>query len=223
MNDELSLANSLLIFAAPNSSLIHLIILLVVGGVWLINKILSGRERPPDEPRRPRPLPRQLISGVNPMETHDVDQFLVEDVGRGAQPGPMIARQPESPPVDVVMLRPSAARPPQPPRPGSRPAVRQRAARSGRARAAGEPQHGPPPITTPMKNILHETKQAMDRAAASTGEAASLNVTPQELTTAQRLAARDLGSLLKSPADLRRAVVLREVLGPPLALRRRQR
>jgi hypothetical protein len=209
------------IFAAGLGGLIEIVIFLVIVGIAAINKVLAARreqEPPmPVPPRQPQRRPLQTAqAGMNPMETNDVDQFLDEVLGRGARrPVPPVPEKP------VVILRPTNVpagqqapiRPPRTPivRPAARP-VR----RTGAAPA-------PPPLEPKVRSKFSETVQKdVDEAAAATQVANLTQKGVQSPMARQRSAANDVLGMLRSPSDIRRAILIREILGPPVALRRRR-
>ena len=161
------------------------------------------------------------------MEPHDVDQFLDEVLGRGRP-----AQPPGPPPVDqppnVIVLRPGAPPPPpqrrQPQRRPPRPAVQ----RPAQARRGSQPQ--PPAQTQAPKRsaFAQSVSDSVDQAAAATGSAGAATTEAAALKDSTRTAGRqgsignEILAMLRSPADVRRALVIREILGPPLALRRRR-
>jgi hypothetical protein len=223
------------IFAGGVSSLLEVVIFLVIAGIMAINKILAARREEPPPPtrrvvQRPVPLPRPPEMAANPMEPQDVDQFLDEVLGRGAavpKPPPAAAPKP------VVILRPTQPPPPVPQapprmeprrpvvRPAVRPVIRPAVVRAVRTPASQVPPPAPPPEK--MRSKFSESVQKdVDKAAAATSEAADLTQRVVETKRVESVTSA-IGAMLRSPAEIRRAILIREILGPPLALRRRQR
>jgi hypothetical protein len=216
------------IFAGALTGLIELIIILVFVGIAAINKILAARREQETTVRRPQRYPmQQADAGMNPMESKDVDQFLDEVLGRGAQ-----ARQPVPPVPDkrVVVLRPSRPpspasapqprNPPQVQRPITRPVVPRPARVVG---PAGSVPAVPPPEPRARSKFSESVQRDVDQAANATHAAAALQNTGLQSETTRRWAeATDISAMLQSPPDIRRAILIREILGPPVALRKRR-
>lgn len=213
------------IFAAGIGNLIEVVLFLVVLGVMAINKILAARKeeqamQPPVRRLPNRPPPR---AGVNPMEPQDVDQFLDEVLGRGGQ-----RPQPQKEPP-VIILRPTNVPPvPQVPAPLARPRQEVRrpvprvvvprsvkpAGRQGRVPPV------PPPEQKTRSKFSESVQKDVDQAAAATQEAAALRMGTTLETTRRNTSPHDIIAMLRSPADVRRAILLYEILGPPKARRR---
>ena len=194
---------------------------LVVGGIWLINQILSKRDSEPPPAERPRPLPPRRRPIREGMEPKDVDQFLDEVMGRGGVGNAGARPQAGVPEGRVVVLRPSQQpgrpRPQQEPRRATRP-------------AAMRPEQQPTPaqsvlvkeIPTGSKATFSEqVQQSVDQAAAATQSAAALRPTIQQPLRHSAFEPSAFATMLKSPTEIRRAFLLREILGPPRAHRRR--
>jgi hypothetical protein len=218
----------MIVFAAPIGGLIHLIIMLVALGVWVINTLLRKREEEDESPRQQAAPRRPVRAGVNPMEPHDVDQFLDGVLGRARPAQPAGQAQPP----EIIVLRPGAAPPPPPQQ--RRPAQQRRpqrpvAQRPAQSRRAGQAPPPPQSETSKRSAFAQSIKESVDQAAAATGSAGAATTEAAELKDSSRIAGRhasignDILAMLRSPADVRRALVLREILGPPLALRRRRR
>ena len=163
------------------------------------------------------------------MEPHDVDQFLDEVLGRGRQ-ARQAGQPPAAQPAQVIVLRPGAAPPPPPQR--RQPQRRQQrpvAPRPAQARRGGQAQPPPQPEATKRSAFAQSINESVDRAAAATGtagdattEAAGLKDSSSRTASRQAALGSEILAMLRSPVDVRRAIVLREIIGPPLALRRRK-
>lgn len=218
----------MILFAAPIGGLLHLIIPLVVFGVWLIKTLLRNREEKGDSPARQKPPPRRPVqAGVNPMEPHDVDEFLDEVLGRG-RPVARAGQPPAAPPPNVVVLRPGG--PPPPPAQRRPPQQRRpRPVAQRPAQARGQIQPTAQQQASKKSAFAQSISDSVDQAAAATGSAGDATTKAAELKDSTRTTVRqtsigeDILAMMRSPVDVRRALVLREILGPPLALRRRQR
>ena len=158
------------------------------------------------------------------MEPQDVDQFLDEVLGRGAAAGQRVPPQKGAP---VVILRPT--NPPPVPQGRPRPEVRRPVARPVAPRsvrparpAQAQPQAAyqqPPKVRSQFSESVQKD---VDQAAAATHEAAALNSTFLQTDTVRRGPIVDVVAMLRSSNDIRRAILVREILGPPVALRRRR-
>ena len=216
-------------------ALIHLVWLLLLAVVWGTNRAAKRERERANSARRPMAVPDRRQAGENSMEQNDVDQFLDEVLGRrgAAQQRPKPPAQQQAEPV---VLRPGAASTPQqraraPQRRPQRPAAQ-------RPAPAGRPAAKPAPPAAPGELMnMGLVKQAMNKAAASTTQAASdadqaasaaggaaslRSVSAQATARQQQAAMGDIRALLSSPAEIRRAILIREILGPPVALRRRK-
>ena len=158
------------------------------------------------------------------MEPQDIDQFLDEVLGRGRKAGPAIQRQAGDPAAKVVVLRPGNP----PPQPGARPGqAARRPAQQIRIRPPRPPAMAKPaapqPSATPARSSFSQSvQQDVDNAAAATHDAAELKVDAKATGPSRvELELAAIRSVLKSPADLRRAMLLREIIGSPLAHRTR--
>jgi hypothetical protein len=146
-------------------------------------------------------------------------------------------RRPESlPDDDLLIIRSEPARPstPAPPRPGG--AAPQRRAPRGRAPAPASPKRAEPALArtlsgTSGQGIAPQVNRHLElapltkeptiaaAAAAPIGSPATVTTTPPVVRSPLLLAGVDLRSYLGSPTKLREAVILFEVLQPPLARR----
>jgi hypothetical protein len=226
------------IFAGAVGNLLEIAIFLVIGGIMAINKILAARREEPQQPRRvvPRPVstpraapppPRPAPMSANPMEPQDVDQFLDEVLGRGQA----VPQRPPAAGRPVVILRPTEpppvpqARPqPEPRRPVVRPAIRPaiRPVVPRPARTVREAVPVPPQETKTRSKFSESVQKDVDKAAAATSEAADLTQRKMESIRSEPPAS-SIGAMLRNPAEIRRAILIREILGPPLALRRQRK
>jgi hypothetical protein len=220
----------MILFAAPIGGLIHLIILLVAFGVWVINTLLRKRDEEGESQTRQMPPRQRAQAGVNPMEPHDVDQFLDEVLGRG-RPVPQAGQPPAGQPPNVIVLRPGGPPPPPPQRRPPQQRRPQRPVAQRPAQARGGRQVQPPAQQQASKRsaFAQSISDSVDQAAAATGSAGAATTEAAALKDSTRTAGRqasignDILAMMRSPVDVRRALVLREILGPPLALRRRKR
>lgn len=202
--------------------LIKVGVFVVAGGIWLINQLLGKK----GQEKQAAPMPRQWPQPKRPQMAEpvgqgDIDDFLDEVMGRGAAP----LQRPPAPPrqAEPVVLRPQQPRPPVR-RPETRPAGRQPQRRPPRPPTPAEQAMKPPPMATPVASGFTESvQQDMVQAAGATQAAGALTPATRQASLQRRTV--DVGTLvamLKSPADFHRAVLLSEVLGPPLARRRRR-
>jgi hypothetical protein len=192
--------------------------ILLASGFWLINRVLGDRENKPKEPeapRRPR-APRRQWANVD-----EVDQALDEVLGR--QRGDIPPVPPQAGPPEVVVLRAPQPqqRPPDRPRQESRRAQKNRGAQV----SAPPPMARPVPsdLATPVLGVAAETRQGLSDAVASMQSAAALTPSAASTITGRAVPVAVSVLHLASPVDVRRAILLREILGPPLALRRERR
>ena len=217
---------SSMVLIAGMGNVVELIIFLVIGGIAVINKILA-KQRDAEPPPRPdlRPIPPRQRPNLyaEPVEPKSIDQYL-DQVLRG---GPIADAQPPAPPPrppSVIVLQPGKPIPPKPPvRP--RPETRRppnRPAKPQAIRAVQSPAIQPPPLVKPTLDLMQSAKEAVSRAAEAAQTAASLQQIAPQATRAPlpRIGTSELQALLRSPADIRRAIILREILGPPVAHRR---
>ena len=217
-----------IVLAARLDGWIQILFFLVVAGVAIINKILESR-RKQQEQRTPwlRPPAERAPRPEANMEPKDVDQFLDEVLrGRGAKPARPEPQAPKAPERDVVVLRPG--RPPAPPRPRQpqrrpqQPAKRaQRTLEQAETSSARSLVDSP---SAPRGDSMQDAKRAIDQAAMAASNAGALEPTTLQPQTGPGPAiGASLLAALRTPADLRRAVLLSEIFGPPRAHRRRRR
>jgi hypothetical protein len=92
---------------------------------------------------------------------------------------------------------------------------------------AGVPRQSMPPLPRPrgesLRDVGDRRRRPPEPAAANRDEARRERAAPVPTATpgAQLVAGLDLVGALHSPAEVRRAFVLMEVLGPPVSLRDR--
>jgi hypothetical protein len=185
---------------------------LVVAGIWVVNHIFGNRKEGADTgkpaPRAVRP-PR-----ARRADQTEIDEFLEEMLG------PRTSPPPEAKPV---VLRPAGPPPlaqPLPTRAEPLPSgSRGRRGQAGARRGSGEPRK-PRPAQRPEQlaaNMLQGVQQHM-RAAESQPSAAVAGAVAGVRRPAPALSA--LTALLASQQDVRQAIVLAEILGPPISRRR---
>ena len=202
--------------------IIRVVIPLVIVGVAIIRKILGSKEEEePEIRRRPRPLPRARNEGQEKMNPRDIGDLLDEVLAerRTAEP-------PRPKPVvvsrgtEVVVMRPGA-RPQRAtgrarPAPMARPVTQPAKPPSYRPRTEVEPAPTPLPARSPGSVQQAASQSSMAQATAA----------QQPVGQAQRpgriLDPLGLMTLLRSRDNIRRAIILSEVLGPPLSQRRRR-
>ena len=210
------------LIAAGLGGLVHLIILLVIGGIAVINKWGDKRRQRQQKKLERRLTPANELRGRDEMETNDVDQFLDEMLNRpaGKRPAQLRAAVPEA-----VVLRPAragvpVARPVEPRR--GRPAQPQ-----PRPQQQTAPSRGPKPLVAsvapPRSDFAQQINTAVDQAANAATAAGALQPTLQPERAAEAAATTGIAAMLRTPANLRQAFLLSQVFGPPRALRRRRR
>ncbi len=215
----------IVLIAAGLGGLIHLIILLVIGGIALSNKLVEKHRE-----RKKRAAERRLLAGWQPegrnkMESNDIDQFLDEMLGKARgqrRPPPQPAEVLEA---EVVVLRPS--RPSVPP--ARRVQQQRRVARPvpsrspQQAASAGGPKALVDSVAPAKSDFSRQIQSAVDQAANAATAAGALQPTLQSQQSSAMAVAFGIMSALRTPADIRRAFLLSEIFGPPRALRGRRR
>ncbi len=197
---------------------VAVIVLSIIG--YAGDAIKKAAERRKDE-GRPRSRSDEPISPIEPEEQvrppRPVARPMTPPVARGdaPRPAPPIQR-----PLPAGMERPRPpVRPPQPPTRPARPAQPQ-ASPTLRERMAGAPR-GPARPTTPVARQPVTPQPVPVAGTASPSQAppvlADLTAPRRAPASGEALSAKSFRSL--SGAELRRAIVLNEVLSPPLALR----
>jgi hypothetical protein len=184
------------------------ILLVLVIGVWIVASLLRGQEE--QRQARPRARPR----------SNDLDRFLREIEARRRKSE---ERSPDVPnledPVDVVPA-PPVRRPTPPPQGWVRPAPPPKPA----------PVAAPPP--PPVVEVVQEVVRVSEPPRPSAAPLSTVLTAVQEVeirparpvpTARPATAPAQLLRLLRTPQSLRTAILLREVLGPPVCLRRRMR
>ncbi|HVX87026.1 MAG TPA: hypothetical protein VH253_19735 [Phycisphaerae bacterium] len=163
-----------------------------------------------DIPRDPRQLARDILAGKISLE--DVAR---EQARRAGLPPPQarpggIQRQklPDRIPLPRQLPQQPVRRPP-PPQPVRQPQSRKAAPPAPQRRPASRsfPPSGPPPAP-PAANLPVPARQALAPLAAA--------VPPVSPMRSSRSSIRQN---LRTPATLRQAILLAEILGPPVALR----
>ena len=136
------------------------------------------------------------------MTPRDIGQLLDEvlaerTVGEPAKREPVVTPRG----TEVVVVRP--------------------ASRSQRSTGRARPAPMAKPVQQPAKRLGPSVVAEAQPAAAATQAASALPPASQAQRLGQGTELLRLIPLLRSPSDIRRAMILREVLGPPLSRRRR--
>lgn len=188
--------------------LIKAVIPALVMIVWAISQVMN-REAPQPPPGRGGPWPNRPPGGLPPARMPGEGAGPREVIWQEGPPPPP-RREPAAGPDEILILgtetRPVRPAPPGPPRRTRRP----------RPAQAGAPR--PEPARPKSSSLVG------DRSAATSLKSAPGTPEPSPATAAPRdaVAPRAAGfrEALADPARLRDALVLGEVLGTPLALRR---
>lgn len=216
------------------------IVPVVAVAVWIITTLLKGAEEKPEPRRRPREDSEERAQP--PVE---LDKFLAE-VRRRKQGGSSRQRPREEPPV-VLQVEPVHQRVEDRPTPGqlsSPPAPRPRPAPPAPRQPEPLPSPRRPPAEAPAARRERQPPKRPQRSERA-ASAAPLEVIPLEVLPVEPLRVADvslgsaevgqagtvhkakqtaqqerLAALLRSPLDLRNAIVLQEVFSPPLCHRR---
>jgi hypothetical protein len=192
-------------------------IVILAAAVLFLSNIFRG-EKENHDPKRPRPIDRPRSQEAN------VDRFL-EEINRRRREANDRRGAPVAPPIQAPSPRRLEPPRPQPAKRASSipaetrvrrpaPAPRPREEISSRI---GRPA---PPTATPVTPVVLaplEVPEAQPRTAAPAPAAAKVIVHPPAPATARLL------PLLHSRQALRSAILLQEILSPPLARRRRRR
>ena len=196
------------------------VIALVFAGIAIINKILGSRQEEREMNPRPRPAPRPRVLRAGPMAPRDIGQVLDEVLA-----GRPIVLEPAPPPRapmatrDDLVARRSAGTP-------QRAAVRARVARPVQPRPAQGKQAAPTTVRCagstagPATPIFAEWVREVPTQTTVVAQIApgQQSAGPSQ---GQASTALQIMSTFHSLSDIRRAFILREVLGPPLSRRRR--
>jgi hypothetical protein len=192
--------------------------ILLAGGIWLINRFFGDRDDKPARPapnRRPRPPRREWV------DAEEVDQALDDVLARPRHDIPPVPAS-GGPPEVVVLRAPQPQR-----RPQERPRQETRRTQKNRGTRGNTPPMArpvPSSLAPLVSNVAAETRQGLSDAVASMQSTASLASSAAPVATRRGAELATAGALhLTSPGDIRRAILLREILGPPLALRRERR
>jgi len=188
---------------------------------WLANR--SNNPSPPNESNETQtPAPRRSIRENTGSDEEQIRKFL-EALGqpRGSNVPPPVSPRTDVPPRPVAPVRPPKSaipipdirrrrnepKPAPPPTAGIPPSI--------------PPQPAPTPRTRPLAPVIsrkedpafevHESSRPMGESAAGTMSPATATqtVSVNQLTLAQ---------LLRSSDGLRRAMILREIFGPPRSM-----
>jgi hypothetical protein len=191
-------------------------IVIIAAAVLFLSNIFRG-EKEKRDPKRPRPIDRPRSQEGN------VDRFL-EEINRRRREasdrrGPLVAPPIEAPPPRRV----ESPRPPPAKRPAGIPAETRvrRPAPAPRPKEEISSRIGrpAPPTATPVTPVVLAPLEVPEtpRAAIPAPAAAKVIVHPPAAATARLL------PLLHSRQAMRSAILLQEILSPPLARRRRRR
>jgi hypothetical protein len=196
--------------------LIKLIIPAIVLIGWAINQV-SNREAPAP-PRRPFPPgpPPPPGGGLPPAPMPGERAGPREVIWTEAPPPPPRRELPAGP--DEILILGTETRPvkPPPPSPG-RPSVSPRSRSPRRPRAAQPPR---PELSRPRPGLAGDLARGPDTLPAAPEPPAARS--PDRLT-APALDPAQLRAAIASPARIREAIVLNELLQPPLSVRRARR
>lgn len=217
-------------------ALLKLIIPAIFLIVWAISQ-LANREEP--QPK-PRPLPRgggglppRPLPGPRPREAGGPREQPPMRWGEPAEPLATVPQEPEprrgpAPPDEIVILG-TEIRPPRPTphRPASRGSSRPRPAPGSRRTPQTPAPIRPEPITPPhadLSGLGSLTTPIQPFATGAQGRPlpiATPAAAPGPPTIAPMPITEQVRGALGSPERVREALVLNELLAPPLALRRR--
>jgi hypothetical protein len=200
----------------------NLIFLVLVAFAGLFKWLASRRQNPPDTndpPEIQRPESRRSVRESTGSDEEQIRKFL-EALGqpRGSNVPPPVSPRtnvpprpvaPVSPPKSAIPIPPIRERPkPQQPRPASTvstpPPVSMQPAKTWRP-------YEPAPVSTQQQAPTFEVHESSQISAPTMPQqtGAPPGVSIDQLTFAQ---------LLQSPDGLRRAVILREIFGPPRSM-----
>jgi hypothetical protein len=200
-----------------------LIIPLLALGIWILGTVFGKAEEPARPPAR-RPEARRPPMPAPGAPSTDLDRFLDEARRRREA-----AERRAAPPAPAPTVTPTPSpRPVSPRTEAPRPTVRTSERRPPRPREAPRPEPTrrevrvePTPMPTPTALVAEAIPVAevvgdltLTGVAAIATPAAAVARRPVSPAIAQVL------GLLRSPRDARVAILLREILDPPLALRR---
>ena len=173
------------------------VVALVIAGIIALINWLSKRSESGDAPPAPQARPPQTEAGA---EAERMRKFM-EALGLPADQAPKPIRRPSTPRVKAA----------PPPLPRARPLSLDEAP----APSLPAGQLHVPELRTPELPEFHTTSS---EASAIPSEAKP-SIAPDPYASSQRQTPVDeLRRLLRSPADLRSAILLREILGPPPGL-----
>lgn len=200
---------------ASGDSLIGLVIFLIIAAISSLSKMLQkGRPDMPEEEEdlpRPRPpvpaplhrppaVPPPIVIQQQPPRQRPLTEDQVQEVLRRVR---VPAQRPVTPPAPPVVRT-------------SEPATRRivRMQRNEPELPSAHPE--PAPHEVGMSSI-HAGESARETTTPSARPSIPEAARPPEAVVASR--ALGYRSLLRNRSDVRRAIILRELLGPPLALR----
>lgn len=164
--------------------------------------------QPQQQPPRP-PLRRQIARRMETEDFEDDELVPVQEMPTGVRRIPSTQQVP-----------PQLPRRPIPPTP--RPSRKRPVAVEETPEVVEQPQ--PQVLLANVEQQITTTKQRLAMLQARRDELATATSTPGRLTTAAAPAIRaDLGLNLQDPTVTQRAIILMELLSPPLALRDEQK
>lgn len=195
------------------------VIPLVIFGIWIVNHIFGNKSEKPEPPRRSRP-PR--APGQPRPEQREIDDFLAEVLGKKS------GASPSAPAAEPVVLRPVNEQRSrvQPFKPANAPIARPLAARPAAkapSRAAAKPK--PARSTIRPESLGSHMVTALNRYMDSAVEHATPTAPTIAATVQVRRQSLDVAiitQMLHSPSSMRQAIMLTEILGPPVSRRRRR-
>lgn len=198
---------------------------------WIIN-VINGGQKKPNEARPARPEPRRPQPARDDRLNQEIDIFLQEVGGRRpAAQTPQAAPAPEPAPAAprertlVQQTRPAQAPTAPPPRPRDKPrrVVRSRPSNLDERRKVVAEELGERIRSHHVQTAIgHEATGNVaplgTPLAATTPAAQGVELTPAAAAAASRPG--DIAMLVRSPANVRQAILLSEILARPRALRR---
>jgi hypothetical protein len=204
----------------------QLFILLLVGAFALMKWALKGGQfsKPEDSSQEPTTARPSQGRGAAGSEEERMRKFM-EALGipTSSAPPPKVAPRTEAPKRPLAPVRPPLVLFPDIQRPSKREQTRPRPRpRSARETTPPRQQAPPPPQPPPLARTeraepsprpLTDFPEAMPAAAEFPGAETAAPVARESASQPA-----DIRALLRSPASLRSAIILREVLGPPRGL-----
>jgi hypothetical protein len=192
--------------------------------VWIVSSLIQGVEKERSRMNRSRPLPggdRPPGERSSRRAPTDIDRFL-EEVNRrrrqAAERRPATAGR-EKPPAPLPGPLAPSSRPRMPARPvGGKPIIPAPRVASGKI-----PEAIPVTETTAAAEILAVASVMHAAPAANVPETSPVAATGAAEVEKEPAALPPLAELLRGPDNLRTAVILHEILGPPRSVQPRIR